>query len=314
MSEQAKSDDHQTRMPRSQGTRGHDAVADRLFAGPHRPIAVAGASPLTDEFPFLMPGWPTTVVAGDNATLVPDITVQRLARGYALHGTHLPEHPMLVADRFEAADTLRSGLVIYFMDQDQDFFQIHASGAVLGGGVVAFLGDSMAGKSSMAMHLAALGRRIYSDDRLMLQASDAHAAAGRASCVGLALSPKLRLPLPPDAGEDFVAFVDRRTSLVRSGKCHLTLLPDELAAHGETAPLKALVLLRRGADRPLRLTEGQRGPIIQALLSRSMAPRLKSEVLLRRVRLLAQQIPCYGLEYASSLEAARLIVSELREL
>lgn len=311
MIEQAKSESDQGPVLPADEAVALQAPPDRQFSGPHRPILVAGAAPLVAEFPYLMPGWPSSAMASDAGAGPADLAVEPLARGFALHGAHLPEHPMLVDDTFQAADTLRSGLVIYYMDQDQDFFQIHASGAVLGDGVVAFLGESMAGKSSIVMHLAALGQRIYSDDRLMVRASDSEAGEGRAKCVGLGLTPKLRLPLPADAGEHFAAFVEQRTGTVREGKCHLALSAEEIADHGETAPLKALVLLNRGPDKTLKLLDGQRGPTMQALLTRSMAPRLSSETLLRRVRLLAQQVPCYGLEYASSSEAANLIIRDL---
>lgn len=113
---------------------------------------------------------------------------------------------------------------------------LHASAVALGGGVVAFVGETGMGKTSLALRLVASGARFVADDVLALEVSGetviAHAGAGLA-CV----RPAEREAIPEETWSRL------GTVLGHSGKTYLAVPVAE-----EPAPLAAIYFLRPGGS------------------------------------------------------------------
>ena len=276
-------------------------------AGPTAPLKVEGPAALAPLFPLLLPGW--HLEPGGNGAA--DLTLGQGAAGFDLRGAILPEGHMACGEFLQAADTLANALLTCYAAQSPDLFQVHASAIAMKGRVFAFLGESLAGKSTLALHLAAQGERLFGDDRLLLrlpQESD-----GPATALGAGLGPRVRLPLPAGSGAVLQDFVEDRRREDHDGAAFLSMAPGEIARLGEGAPLGAMVLLARGESEAVRLDDARPAEILQAVLTRSVAPHIAPENLVKRLDLLLRRVPCYHLRYPDSRSAAAFVRASLGE-
>lgn len=271
-------------------------------AGPCRPIVVAGAGPLLSDLTALMPGWPIEPAA---TTAPPDLTLQRTDEGFQLDGEGLPDGPATAGDPALAAQLVMIALTVCYMRQLPELIQVHGAGVKLGTGVVALLGDTQAGKTSVALHLTQLGCRLYGDDRLLLRPSGQDASV---EAVSLSLAPRVRLPLPADVSEDFTRLIAVRSVLKLKDRAVLCLRDGEVAARGEAAPLVALVRLhRRDATAATNLQAAATAETLRALLSNCLAPGFEPQELVARAAALVSATPCFTIEFASSRDAAGVL-------
>jgi energy-coupling factor transporter ATP-binding protein EcfA2 len=281
-----------------------DAAAAVGFAGPRRRIVVAGAGPVLPYLASLMPGWRVGRAAGGAA---PDLTLSRSGGRFLLDGEALPDGPMTAADPAMAAQLTMIALAVCYMRQAPELIQVHAAAAAFAGRVVAFLGDTRAGKTNLAVHLAQLGHRLYGDDRLLLRLDPAARSESAVQAVGLGLSPRVRLPLPRDAGAEFARFVAARSVLTLEQRAILALRPGEIAPLGEAAPLGALIVLARRDGAVTALCPARADVAMRSLLSNSLAPHLEPDELVGRVAALVSGRPCFTLEYGRARAAAGLL-------
>lgn len=274
-------------------------------AGPRRQIVVAGAGPLLPYLSSLMPGWRIELAKTD---AVPDLTLRRIGGGFQLEGDGLPDGPAPANGPAMAAQLVMIALALCYMRQVPDLVQVHAGGVKLSTGVIALLGDTQAGKTSVALHLAQLGCRLYADDRLLLRPGGPDVPGPAADAVALCLAPRVRLPLPRDAGDDHVRWVAERTVLKLKDRAVLSLRQGEVAARGEAAPLAALIRLqRRDAADATTLRAAPTAETLRALLSNCLAPRVEPQELVARAAALVSATPCFTIDFASSRDAARVI-------
>lgn len=189
-------------------------------------------------------------------------------------------------------------LIAAALRQTRDTICLHAGGAVLPSGAILLLGASFAGKSSVAMHLAAGGALFFGDDRIAV-------ADDRALALGLA--PKLRLPIPDDAGPVFTRFARARVRSTRWGVAHLRLQRGEAAAFGRRARVRAIVVLKRRDDGPARLVTADRSTAMRSLVAHAFAPQMAAAALVARLAALTSRVPAYTLEFSRSREAARVL-------
>lgn len=275
-------------------------------AGPRRQIIVAGAGPVLPFLAHLMPGWRIEPAAAD---AVPELTLRQTGTGFHLEGEGLPDGPATAKDPATAAQLVMIALAVCYMRQVPDLVQVHAAGVKLAGGVVALLGDTQAGKTSVALHLAGLGCRLYADDRLLLRLGAQDASEPTVEAVALCLAPRVRLPLPRDAGDGLARLVAERTVLRLKDRAVLSLQDGQVAARGEAAPLAALVQLqRRDTAGSVTLQAASTSETLRALLSNCLAPRIDPEELVVRAAALVSVIPCFVVDFANSGDAARVII------
>jgi len=274
-------------------------------AGPRRQIVVAGAGALLSCLCSLMPGWrfgPATTDA------VPDLTLRPIASGFQLEGDALPDGPTTANDPAMAAQLVMIALALCYMRQMPGLIQVHAGGVRLSTGVIALLGDTQAGKTSVALHLAQLGFRLYADDRLLLRLGGPSASGPAVEAVALCLAPRVRLPLPADAGDNLARLVAERTVLKLKDRAVLSLPDGEVAARGEAAPLAALIRLqRRGSAGVTTLRAASAAETLRALLSNCLAPGIDPQELVARAAAEVSAMPCFTIDFANSRDAARVI-------
>jgi len=280
------------------------------FGPDEAPVSVRNAESLLAQLTVFLGGWPVRRT-GEGGGAQPDIDVIERPDGRITVRVSGPGgNDADCADAFEAANALAGGLIARFVAQAPRRICLHAGAARVGDGLVILLGESLAGKSSVALQLAAAGYRLYGDDRLAVEVPAEAGAAARGLSLGL--MPKLRLPLPADCGARFAEFVDGYTELRDDEVAYLKLWEAEAAGFDEAAPVAALVILDRRAEGPARLEPESRAAMATALLGNCFAPHIDAARLVGLVGDIVERCACHRLGFASSREAAAEISAALR--
>jgi len=165
-------------------------------------------------------------------------------------------------------------------------------------GASVFAGASHAGKSSVALHLAAAGIVLLGDDRLILSATDA-------TVIGVGLARKIRTPLPADfavAARDLAA----RARVGHAGGADILGWDPAIdRPAGTSGPIARIVLLRRdpsiAAARPLGLGAAEAVAALLPLCGRHAGDAAD---LLDAVAGLVARVPVIRLEAPNAAAAA----------
>lgn len=274
-----------------------------VFASPTRPVRVDAPQALLDLTLAQAPHWPEGGSVGASGPVMvragtgQDGTVRFTADSYDAPDVVLP--PGLLA-----ANGLIGTIIGALVAADPDWICLHAAAVALGpgdeAGLTVLLGDSMAGKSTLAMALAHAGARLWCDDRLPLD------RAGRGFALGL--RPKLRLPLPETAPAPFATFVNAHDSAREGNMVYLALEPGMQAGFAEVLPVRRLVTLQRQTtpQAPV-LTASTVGETVKRLVPVTFAPHLEPMARLTRLRELASACTCQHLTYDDSFAAAAFL-------
>lgn len=214
------------------------------FDGPTRALKIGGAdlAALQGELGNMLPGWPFVSRADGDA---PDITVARVGQGYEVKAAFPGCEAMPAGDIWEAGYQATSALFLLVAAGAPDQCVIHAGAVEIDARLVLFVGDTMAGKSSLALHLTAAGRRVFGDDRMIIAAS----ADAAPTAMALGLARKLRLPLPTDFHPAAVAYARAQARDAEADDVvYLRADPARTAGFGERLPVAAIVMLDRRTD------------------------------------------------------------------
>lgn len=282
-----------------------NAAGDALwFETPTGSVRVAGASPLMTALRAQAPDWPA---ADSGPADAPEIAVEPAGEGWFRFRAELHDTGDLVFPAgLVGGNGLIGALIHSFCARSPDWICLHAGAVETGGRLTVLVGDMMAGKSTLSVALAALGRRLVTDDRLPV----GRTAAGFEG-FALALRPKLREPLPLTAPPAFRRFAEERAGAEEGEMRYVVLRPDERAPFGTRLPLGRLMLLSRRDDagapalRPVNL-----GETVKRLVPTAFAAHLPPVERLARLRELAESVDCAELVYADSFAAAELLDRE----
>lgn len=270
--------------------------------------AVEFAAPITLRAPvppdvvrslaLAVPGWPVRSGAGG-------IEVRSDGSGYRVAG---PGVDTPADDAWEAAHWVLAAAVGQAAEATPGRFVLNAGAALIDDRAVVFAGESHAGKSSVALHLAALGVPMLGDDRLIL---DTAAAPPLAMAIGLAR--KVRVPLPPD----FAPAARRLAEATRAGHGGgadvLAWDPAIDRPAGTVAPLLGIMLLRRDpALREARLDDPGRAEAVATLLALCGRHAGGAAGLLDMVAALVGRVPVRRLGAPDSATAATALLEAHR--
>ena len=172
-------------------------------------------------------------------------TVRSLFRHQSIDGREVTIESVAGADPRDIADMIVSRVMAIVLYQ-RGRLPLHASAVIAGGGIVAFSGASGSGKSTLAAAMAARGHQIASDDMLAVDAFDGQPPRAWPGATRLKLSrPTLEyLGQSPDG----LPLANTKEDKLLVGAARA-----DHAAWQEGLPLRALVLLGRGAPAVTRL-------------------------------------------------------------
>jgi hypothetical protein len=167
---------------------------------------------------------------------------------------------------------------------------------------VVFPSSYHAGKSTLAVRLAAAGAPVYTDDVLAVTSSGDQGVA-------FGVAPRLRLPLPHDAGRQFRRFVARHRGPSNKRYLYLNLPPGTQAPHGRQAPIGGFVLLDRQPSGRAELVPASKGQVLRRVIVQHFARSFAATVMVDRLRGLLERVPCFSLRY-SHLDDAVAVLQE----
>lgn len=275
------------------------------FASPTRPVIVDAPQALLDLTRAQAPHWPEAE-GTDNAAHVTVLTADDGSVRFTASSYDAPD--VVLPPGLLAANGLIGTVIGAFVAADPDWICLHAAAVAVGPkgspGLTVLLGDTMAGKSTLAMALVEAGARLWCDDRLPLS-DDMQGMA-------LGLRPKLRLPLPDSAPASFTAFVEARGAAREGSMVYIAPSEQAQAAFGEVLPVRRLITLARSPQpQAPKLTQGGIAETVKHLVPVTFAPHLDPVTRLARLRQVATACECLHLTYGDSFEAAGFLMQGL---
>lgn len=275
------------------------------FASPTRPVIVDAPQSLLDLTRAQAPHWPEAEGA-DNAIRVTALTADDDSVRFTASSYDAPD--VVLPAGLLAANGLIGTVIGAFVAADPDWLCLHAAAVAISpvdpSGLTVLLGDTMAGKSTLAMALTERGARLWCDDRLPLS-DDLQGLA-------LGLRPKLRLPLPDSAPAAFTAFVEAHGTAREGSMVYLAPSEQMQAAFGEVLPVRRLITLARSPQpQAPKLTQGGIAETVKHLVPVTFAPHLDPVTRLARLREVASACECLHLTYGDSFEAAEFLMQGL---
>ncbi len=274
------------------------------FGSDDAPIFVENADLLLPYLPYYISGWP---FGWADASAPPDVRIsEEGAATFRVRSGGLGGTDLAFDNPYDAAHSLADALVSIHVARRPDTVGLRAGAALIGSRLAVLIGNSLAGKSSVALHLAVLGHRFFADDQIALTLDSPPIG----TCLGL--TPKVQMPPPEDYGDAFRDFVDGFTALGGDGVAYLKLWDREAGTFGEAAPVRSLILLDRRLEARCDLVPATGSDLVRTLASSAFAPHIEAAALLRGLTALAEVAELYRLTFSSSREAACLMSARFR--
>ncbi len=258
------------------------------FEGVPSPISFAGCDHL---LPFLhapIATWPNGAWDGD--PLNPVVVLERTRTGYRVESQGLDSAPYDYIDDYEAVAGFFAELYIAFIAANPELLCIHAAAMRWEGGLLVFPASGKVGKSTMAVHGAAAGAAVFTDDVLAVRESEG-------SALSFGVAPRLRLPLPENVTDGFCGFLREREVLGNDYGRFVGLRPGEIAEFGEAAPILAIVLLDRMSSGSASMEAIGKSEVLRDLMGRYFTQGIDAETKLQRLLKIAEAGACYRLRY-----------------
>jgi hypothetical protein len=275
-----------------------DLVTLLEFAGVSRPVALVGCGELVSVIRAVLRGWKvreTAAPSTDDAVM----TIRKTARGYRRESRWL-SRPTTYPDPVNAVCDFLVDLIKAYVADQPSMLCLHTAAVELGDGLVIFPSVYKAGKSTLSIHFAASGARLYADDVLPI-------AGGSNEGVAPGLLPRLRVPLPDDAGPRFDDFVARRRGPESGRFLYVDLDEDELAPHGARAPIRGIVLLERADVDTPTLTKLAASEALKRAIAQNFARDVPALDILDRLHAIADSAQCWELRYRSGEDAVAVL-------
>ena len=260
---------------------------------------------LQEALLIFLPRWPFAEVPASGATDAADIEVTFADHRFRIAAVSWDGGESIAEDFNNAANALAGLLIDAILAHAMAFCSLHAAAVEIDGAAVLFTGPSEAGKSTLALRLAARGCRHLADDRILLLAVDAPYRVA-----GLGLAAKARQPLPP--GAELAALLEARWYLTDESIAYLHLGDDEALGFGDVRPLGHVILPRRDPDLDVdaRLEPAPVADIARALIEEATSPAGPAALVASMSRL-AEACQGYILHYRDGAAAAELLLSDL---
>ena len=279
------------------------AVQSLYFDGISLPVSVDGCEDLLAVLGGIMPGWPFRA-APTGAPAV--MTLEETKGGYRRTSPWLTK-PKVLRDPVAAACDFIVDLTKAFIADDAGLLCLHCAAVEIGTGLVVFPSTYRAGKSTIAVHLAAAGATVFSDDVMPLSAP-----GGRGLALGIL--PRLRLPFPSDAGARFNDFTAARPGPASRRYRYVALEePGELAPFRSSAAIKGVVLLERREGTDLDLQPVRDSEVMNAAILRNFARDVPAIDIFDRLHSVVRNSRCFKMTYGSGKDAADALIREFAD-
>ncbi len=125
--------------------------------------------------------------------------------------------------------------------------------------------------------------------------------------MGLGMAPRLKLPLPEELTDPLRGLIDGRMDSGSDKVGYLQPGEDRLAPFGETARIRAFVMLDRSATSAATLSPASSGKLLKRLLLNSFGEGMAADRLLASVEQVIGDVPCYRMAWSDPQEAVNVL-------
>ncbi|OHC74765.1 MAG: hypothetical protein A3G18_09965 [Rhodospirillales bacterium RIFCSPLOWO2_12_FULL_58_28] len=263
-----------------------------------RPISLIGCGELKPMIMAVLRGWQIREVASGGSPL-PIIEIEKTDKGYRRKSPWV-DKPAVFTDGVDAVCDFLVDLIRYHISDGIPQLCLHCAAAAFTSDLMIFPSAYEAGKSTLSVHLAAHGARLFADDVLPLENSSNNGIAP-------GILPRLRLPLADDAGKIFHDFVARRQGLQNDRFLYVGLKENELAPLGTTAPIRNIIMLKRDPGGKTELVPAKKSDTLRDSIMRNFSGNVPAIKILDRLHAVVESARCYALHYTSGDDGARVL-------
>ncbi|MBF0356087.1 MAG: hypothetical protein HQL43_12705 [Alphaproteobacteria bacterium] len=263
--------------------------------GLRAPVALVGCAELEPLIQSVLWGWPIERLDLGQARAAPGITIRKDRQGYRRISAW-SDGKIFFPQPVDAVCDFLVDLVRAYIQDNPPLLCLHCAAVKTGAGLVVFPSSYAAGKSTLAMHMAAGGAELFADDVMPLRKEDGFGIAP-------GILPRLRLPLPEETGRGLAGFLKERAAAHSPSFAYYAMKPGELAAHGEAAPIAALVLLERKPGLAARIEEVGTAEMLKSTILRNFSKSVPGIEVLDRLNVLVSTARRFRLTYATSEQA-----------
>ncbi len=281
------------------------------FEGLDKPVALENAAPFELMASEVLSAWPHQI-SSTRPDSPPFVTIGPADNGWwSLVAEDAPSD-VRKWDTVNTVCDLVAEMAWERLRSEPELLCLHAAAVNFDGRLIVFPNARRAGKSTLAIALARLGRQLYTDDFLPVRVD-----ATSQSCLGVAngAAPRIRLPLPKGFSDAFHAWVEQDRG--PSNPQYKYIFDAEIAPHDETLPLGALVVLDRQDD-PVEptLAPMAREDALESLITQNFARTRHAGAILKSIEVITRHLPIYRLSYHNAEVAAEYLSnhSDLKSL
>lgn len=245
----------------------------------------------------VMPGWRIQPAPDGGEE---GIGVWRSSKGYTRSSRWQPK-PVTFRHPVDAVCDLIVDIIHAYVADHPGLLCLHCAALEFRDGLVLVPSTYRSGKSTLSVKLASRGARLFTDDVLPVARED--------RCgVALGIRPRLRMPLPESADDDFRAFVAQRSSPTSHRYAYVDVGEDGQAPRGTRSAIRAVVVLERGAEGPAELVPADRGRMLKDVILRNFARQNAALEILDCLHSIVAAADCYTLRYDELEPASRLLI------
>jgi len=251
----------------------------------------------------ILHGWSYHKVKGSRVP-PPAITISKTRQGYSRKSEWLPK-PMVFPNIINAACDFLVDAFKCVVADDPSLLCLHTAAVDFGDGLYLFPSTYNAGKSILTTHLASLGVKVFADDVLYITNENLGMSPG--------IRPRLRQPLPEDAGDSFDTFIADRRGPESRRFLYLKLHPGEMADYRETAPIKGIIELHRDPEASLEMLPASTGDILKRTLLQNFSGPISALETLDRLHGISEAAQRFTLRYPDGASAARHLIEYFKK-
>lgn len=268
------------------------------FESMTRPIRLSQGLKVLPHMMRVFAGWPYREVSeAGHSDVVLNVLYDR--GRYSLEAPWLPGRQNF-GDPADLAQGLATHVARGWFIERPGLLWLEAAAVSFGDHIVAFVGGPRSGKSLLVASLAAGGNRVFADSILPV-------APGAQQGISLGMAPRLKLPLPKELQGPLRVQVADRIDSISDGVGYLQPGEDDIAPFGDTARIRAFVMLDRSTSSAAALTPAPHGKLLKRLLLNSFGEGMAAEELLANVERVVGDTPCYRLIWSDPQEAAQAL-------
>lgn len=255
------------------------------------------------HLPYIFSQWPYDLTATTEKNLC--ATIEQLPDGrFRLSSPHL-DKAQTHNDVLNVLCALVAELAWQRLREDPSLLCIHGAAAEFSGRLVIFPATRRAGKSTLSVAMAAAGIRMFTDDFLPVSVGEDGIIRGISSGV----SPRLRLPFPPQIGENANRYMENRLRFSNKQYSYVKPLKPEQASFGEALPIGSVVILERSEGAKASLTEYSTADTLKMLIYQNFSRAGNAADILAMLDFVARNLPCYRLIYDHAEDAIALLTA-----